>query len=55
MTIDTGSSLVMGDADTNKISYHLPAMGGLTVGISQADGGKAQHQVTQFHMVLTTH
>ena len=41
MTIDTGTSLVMGAADTNKISYHLPAMGGLKVGISQADGGKA--------------
>ncbi len=41
MTIDTSSSLVMGSADGNKISYHLPAMGGLKVGISQADGGKA--------------
>jgi outer membrane protein OmpU len=41
MTIDTGTSLVMGSADGNKISYHLPAMGGLTFGISQADGGKA--------------
>jgi len=41
MTIDTSSSLVMGSADGNKISYHLPAMGGLKVGISQADGGAA--------------
>ena len=41
MTIDTSTSLVMGSADGNKISYHLPAMGGLKVGISQADGGKA--------------
>jgi outer membrane protein OmpU len=41
MTIDTSTSLVMGSADGNKIAYHLPAMGGLTVGISQADGGAA--------------
>ena len=41
MTIDTSTSLVMGSADGNKISYHLPAMGGLKFGISQADGGKA--------------
>jgi hypothetical protein len=41
MTIDTSSSLKLGDGDTNKISYHLPAMGGLTAGISQADGGAA--------------
>ena len=40
MTIDTGTSLVMGSADSNKVSYHLPTMGGLSVGISQADGGK---------------
>ena len=41
MTISTSSSLTLGDGDSNKISYHLPAMGGLKVGISQADGGKA--------------
>ena len=41
MTISTSSSLTLGDGDTNKISYHLPAMGGLKAGISQADGGKA--------------
>jgi len=41
MTISTSSSLTLGDGDANKIAYHLPAMGGLTVGISQTDGGKA--------------
>ncbi len=41
MTIGTSSSLVLGDGDNNKISYHLPAMGGLTAGISQTDGGAA--------------
>jgi hypothetical protein len=41
MTISTSSELTMESADSNKISYHLPAMGGLTFGISQADGGKA--------------
>ena len=41
MTISTSSSLTMGDEENNKIAYHLPAMGGLTFGISQTDGGKA--------------
>ncbi len=41
MTISTSSSLTLGDGDANKIAYHLPAMGGLKVGISQTDGGKA--------------
>jgi hypothetical protein len=27
--------------DANKVSYHLPAMGGLTAGVSYADSGKA--------------
>jgi predicted porin len=30
----------MGDGDANKIAYHLPAMGGLTVGASFADSGE---------------
>ena len=29
------------EGDANKIAYHLPAMGGLTAGISYADSGKA--------------
>ncbi len=41
MTISTSTELTMESSDSNKISYHLPAMGGLTFGISQADGGKA--------------
>ena len=41
MTISTSSSLTLGDGDANKIAYHLPAMGGLKVGVSQTDGGKA--------------
>ena len=40
-TIGTSSSLSMSDEENNKISYHLPAMGGLTAGISQTDGGAA--------------
>jgi hypothetical protein len=28
-------------ADANKVAYHLPAMGGLTAGVSYADSGKA--------------
>ena len=34
------NSAVSGD-DKMKVSYHLPAMGGLKVGVSQTDGGKA--------------
>jgi hypothetical protein len=40
-TIGTSSSLSMSDEENNKISYHLPAMGGFTAGISQTDGGAA--------------
>ena len=29
------------DADANKISYHLPAMGGLTAGVSHTNSGEA--------------
>jgi hypothetical protein len=38
-SIGTSSDITMGDGDANKISYHLPAMGGLTVGASFADSG----------------
>ena len=38
-TIGTSSSLSLQDADNNKVSYHLPAMGGLTAGVSFTDAG----------------
>jgi hypothetical protein len=38
-SIGTSSDITMGDGDANKIAYHLPAMGGLTVGASFADSG----------------
>jgi hypothetical protein len=38
MSISTSSS-APADNDGNKIAYHLPAMGGLTAGISHTDGG----------------
>ena len=38
-TIGTSSSLSLQDGDSNKISYHLPAMGGLTAGVSFTDAG----------------
>ena len=38
-TISTGTS-APGDSDGNKVAYHLPAMGGLTAGISHTDGGE---------------
>jgi len=37
--ISTNSDIVQGNADTVKIAYFMPAMGGLTVGVSQADAG----------------
>ena len=40
-TIGYSSSLALADADQNKVSYHLPAMGGLTAGVSFTDGGAA--------------
>ena len=39
MTISTSSSISSDDA--NKVAYHLPAMGGLTAGISHTDRGAA--------------
>jgi len=38
-TIGTSSSLSLGTADSNKVTYHLPAMGGLTAGVSHYDSG----------------
>jgi len=40
-SIGTSSSLTLGDGDANKIAYHLPAMGGLTVGVSHTDASAA--------------
>jgi hypothetical protein len=39
-TVGTSSSMTLGQADNNKITYHLPAMGGLTAGISHTDSGE---------------
>ena len=39
MTISTGTS-APADNDGLKVAYHLPAMGGLTAGISHTDGGE---------------
>ena len=38
-TIGTSSSMTLGQGDNNKITYHLPAMGGLTAGVSHTDSG----------------
>jgi hypothetical protein len=38
-TIDTGNGSPQTSGDNQKIIYHLPAMGGLTVGASYADSG----------------
>ena len=40
-SIGTSSTLILGDGDANKIAYHLPAMGGLTVGVSHTDASAA--------------
>ena len=45
--ISTNSDIVQGNADTVKIAYFLPAMGGLTAGISQADAGATTGADTQ--------
>ena len=34
-----GTSSLIGSADAMKVAYHLPAMGGLTAGLSFADSG----------------
>ena len=39
--INTSSDIVQGNSDTIKMAYFLPAMGGLTAGISQSDAGEA--------------
>jgi len=38
-TVSTSSSMALGQLDNNKITYHLPAMGGLTAGVSHTDSG----------------
>jgi len=38
-SIGSSTGIVLADGDANKIAYHLPAMGGLTVGASFADSG----------------
>ena len=38
-SVGTSSDITQGDADKNKVAYHLPAMGGLTVGASFQDSG----------------
>jgi hypothetical protein len=40
-TIGTSSSLTLEDGDNNKVTYHLPAMGGLTLGVSHTDASAA--------------
>jgi hypothetical protein len=37
--VSTSSDIIQGNSDTIKIAYFLPPMGGLTVGVSQADAG----------------
>ena len=37
-SIGTSSDILLGDADATKVVYHLPAMGGLTAGISHTEG-----------------
>jgi len=38
-SIGGNSDIAMADSDLNKIAYHLPAMGGLTMGVSFQDTG----------------
>jgi len=38
-TISTGSDIVLGTNDNNKVAYHMPVMGGLTAGVSFEDSG----------------
>jgi len=37
--MSTKTDIIMGNADSSKIAYFLPAMGGFTAGISHADSG----------------
>jgi len=39
-SIGSSTGIVLADGDANKIAYHLPAMGGLTVGASFTDSGE---------------
>ena len=38
--IGTSSSMALAQGDNNKVTYHLPAMGGLTAGVSHYDSGE---------------
>jgi len=38
-SIGGNADIALGDGDNNKVAYHLPAMGGLTVGASFTDSG----------------
>ena len=40
-SIGTSSSMALAQGDNNKVTYHLPAMGGLTAGVSHYDSGAA--------------
>ena len=39
-TVSTSSSMALAQGDNNKIAYFLPAMGGLTAGVSHYDSGE---------------
>jgi hypothetical protein len=39
-TVGTTSDIGMGDTDANKVSYHIPAMGGFTAGASFTNAGE---------------
>jgi len=41
-SIGTSSDITQGQGDNNKIAYHLPAMGGLTLGASFTDSGSKE-------------
>jgi len=40
-SVATSTEISLSDGDANKIAYHLPAMGGLTVGVSHTDASAA--------------
>jgi len=44
--ISTNADIVQGDGDNTKISYFMPAMGGLTAGISSYEAGQAAGDTT---------
>ena len=44
--VSKNSDIVQGDGDNTKIAYFMPAMGGLTAGISQYEGGASAGDTT---------